>query len=85
MKKELKIDKAKRLYLDGDIKGSLKFFKTLKIGFTSAERRAMQIAHEAMVGNEKFYRSLGIDVDEERRMAIRAINKRYQPKNNKML
>ena len=58
---EKKTDKAKELFISGDFLGALKIFKTFRIGFSTEERRTLEIAHESLTGHEKFYRDLGID------------------------
>lgn len=62
--KEKKSDKAKRLFLAGDIKGALGIYKSFPYGFTKEEKRAIEIAHESLAGNENFYRSIGINTAE---------------------
>ena len=74
---QTKTEKAIHLFRNGKVFESLRIFKTFKIGFSEVERRAIQIAHESHTGSENFYRSLGIDVDEEYRIAITAINEKY--------
>ena len=74
---ETKTSKAVELFRNGKVCEALKIFKTFKIGFSKTERRAIQISYESMTGNETFYRNIGIDVDEEYRVAVVAINKKY--------
>ena len=62
--KEKKSEKAKRLFLAGDIKGALGIYKSFPFGFTKEEKRAIEIAHESLAGNGNFYQSLGINTTE---------------------
>ena len=74
---ETKTSKAVELFQNGKVKEALGIFSTFRIGFSKEEKRAIEIAYESMTGNEAFYRSLGVDVDEEYRTAVVAINKKY--------
>jgi len=56
-----KSEKAKSLFLAGDIKGALSIYKTFPFGFTREEKRAIEIAHESLIGRAGFYQRLGID------------------------
>lgn len=62
--KEKKGDKAKRLFLGGDLKGALGIYKSFPRGFTKEEKRAIEIAHESLAGNDSFYRNIGINTAE---------------------
>lgn len=59
--RENKSDKAKRLFLAGDLKGALGIYKSFPFGFTKEEKRTIEIAHESLAGNDTFYKSLGIN------------------------
>jgi len=72
-----KTSKAVELFRNGKVKEALGIFSTFRIGFSKEEKRAIEIAYESMTGKEAFYRSLNIDVDEEYRVAVVAINKKY--------
>ena len=72
-----KTSKAVELFRSGKVKEALRIFSTFRIGFSWEEKRAIEIAYESMTGKEAFYRSLGIDVDEEYRVAVVAINRVY--------
>ena len=74
---ETKTSKAVELFRNGKICEALKIFSTFRIGFSKEEKRAIKIAYESMNGNEAFYRSLNIDVDEQYRVAVVAINRIY--------
>ena len=74
---ETKTSKAVELFRTGKVCEALKIFADFRFGFSKEERRAIEIAHESLAGNEKFYRSIGIDVDEQYRVAVVAINKKY--------
>lgn len=58
-----KVDKVKSLLAAGAFQKALTIVKTFRIGFSKEEKRSIEIAHEVLTGNERFYRSLGIDVD----------------------
>ena len=75
---ETKTSKAVELFRNGKVKEALGIFSTFRIGFSKEEKRAIEIAHESMTGKEAFYRSLGIDVDEQYRVAVVAINRMYK-------
>jgi hypothetical protein len=77
---ETQTSKAVKLFRNGKICEALKIFSTFRIGFSKEEKRAIEIAYESMTGSEAFYRSLGIDVDEEYRVAIVVINQKYNAK-----
>ena len=49
---------------DGDLKGALSIFSTVKYDFTRDERRIMRIAYESLCGHGAFYQSLGIDASQ---------------------
>jgi hypothetical protein len=59
--KEQKIDKIKRLFAAGDLKGTLGIVKTFPFGFTREEKRVIEIAYESLIGRAGFYQGLGID------------------------
>lgn len=75
--KEYKSEKAKRLFLAGDIKGALCIYKSFPFGFTKDERRAIEIAHESLAGREAFYQSIGINTDEMISKSKDIITKKY--------
>lgn len=56
-----KTSKAVASLKKGDLKGALKIFRTFRIGFTSAERRVIEIASETLNGYGRIYNQLGID------------------------
>jgi hypothetical protein len=58
---ERKIEKAKRLFIAGDFKGSLGIYKSFPYGFTKEEKRSIEIAHESLAGNKDFYEHIGIN------------------------
>lgn len=58
---ETKTNKAVLLFKSGQLKEALAIFRTFKVGFTNDERRTLQIASEALSGNERFYKQIGID------------------------
>jgi hypothetical protein len=59
--KDKKIDKVKRLFAVGDLKGTLRIVKTFPFGFTREEKRVIEIAYESLIGREAFYQRLSID------------------------
>lgn len=72
-----KTEKAKKLFSSGEITEALRIFKTFKIGFTQKEKRILEIAYECMTGNEKFYTSLGIDIEQVKKKTNDIIQKKY--------
>lgn len=72
-----KTDKAKNLFSSGKIAEALKIFKTFKIGFSAEEKQTLEIAHECMSGNEKFYASLNIDTEQTKKQAVLIIQQKY--------
>lgn len=58
-----KSEKAKRLFLSGNLKRALAIYKNFRYDFTEEERRSIQIAYESLTGRAPFYKSLGIDTD----------------------
>ena len=58
---ETKTQKACSLLRSGDIKESLKIFRTFRIGWTNEEKRIIDIASDCLCGMSDFYSSLGID------------------------
>lgn len=49
----------------GEWSKAMNIAKTFRIGFTKSEIRTMEIASDALNGNGKLYRDLGIDVAAE--------------------
>ena len=64
-----KVDKVKSLLAAGAFQKALTIVKTFRISFSKEEKRSIEIAHEVLTGNEKFYQSLGIDTEKEIRNA----------------
>ena len=60
---ETKTKKAVELFKNGEYKQALVIFKTFRLGFSSDEKRMIEIASEVLCGNGKFYQSIGIDTD----------------------
>lgn len=60
-----KVDKVKSLLVTGDFQKALTIVKTFRIGFSKEEKRSIEIAHEVLTGNERFYQALGIDTEKE--------------------
>lgn len=58
-----KSEKAKRLFLSGNLKRALAIYKNFRYDFTQDERRSIQIAYESLTGKASFYQSLGIDTN----------------------
>lgn len=64
-----KVDKVKSLLAAGAFQKALTIVKTFRIGFSKEEKRSIEIAHEVLTGNERFYQALGIDTEREIRNA----------------
>lgn len=73
-----KTDKALRMFRSGDFRGAFSLFSTFREGFTREETRTLQIASESLGGHAEFYRSLGVDTDEEVSKAKEIIRTKYQ-------
>jgi len=52
--------------------------KSFRIGFTRGEKRTLQIAHECLAGNSRFYMDLGINVNAEIKNAIEILLKHFK-------
>ena len=74
---ETKTTQAVALFNSGNISGAMKIFSTFRIGFSTAERRTIQIAHESLTGKESFYKQLQIDVDTIKEEANQLIKLKY--------
>lgn len=74
---ETKTTQAVSLFTSGKIAEALKIFSTFRIGFTKAERRIIEIAHESLTGHEGFYRSIQVDTDTIKAQAIQLIKHKY--------
>lgn len=70
-----KTTKAKELFKQGDLKGTLRIVKCFKIGVSEQEKRTIQIAYESLSGKQNFYISLGIDVDAEKYNAKKIVSR----------
>lgn len=75
--KDKKLDKVKRLFAAGNLKGALGIIKTFPFGFTSEEKRVIEIAHESLIGRANFYKQLGIDTDAMINTAKEVITNKY--------
>lgn len=75
--KKTKTNKAITLFLNGYTKEAFAIFKTFRIGFTTEQKRAIQIASECLNGNASFYHSLGIDTYKVYDNAIAIIKEKY--------
>lgn len=64
-----KTEKVKILLEAGKFKEALSIIKVFRFGFTKEEKRSIEIAHEVLTGNERFYQSLNIDTEKEIRNA----------------
>ncbi len=78
MAKINKTEQALSLFRKGQFKEALKIFKTFSHGFSSDERRAIQIAYECYCGRSAFFLSLGIDPDEMLAKALSIIEGKYK-------
>jgi hypothetical protein len=77
---ETKTSKAISMFASGSCVEAMRIFRTFKIGFTADEKRMIEIAHESRTGNDKFYRSIGIDTDEVWKKAKEIIRRKYKVK-----
>jgi hypothetical protein len=75
--KDKKLDKAKRLFAAGDLKGALGIIKTFPFGFSREEKRVIEIAYESLIGREAFYQRLGIDTSAMITQSREIINLKY--------
>jgi hypothetical protein len=75
--KEKKSAKVKRLLAEGDLKGALGIIKTFPFGFTSEEKRVIEIAYESLIGRDAFYQRLGVDTTEMIARSKEIISLRY--------
>ena len=80
-----KTSKAVSLFKQGMLKESYAIFKTFRIGFTSQEKRSIEIAYEALNGNNTFYQQIGIDVDKEIQRSKDIISFKYGCYNQKSI
>ena len=64
-------------FRSGDKVKALSLFKTFKIGYTKEESETLTIYHEMLVGNRKFYESLGRDFEVVKREAEDIITNKY--------
>ena len=74
---ETKTNKAVLLFRSGQLKEALSIFRTFNIGFTEDERRTLQIASEALSGNERFYKQIGIDTGKEIEKSKELLTNKY--------
>lgn len=72
-----KVDKVKFLLAAGDFQKALAIVKTFRIGFSKEEKRSIEIAHEVLTGNERFYQALGIDTEKEIRSAHKILTDKF--------
>lgn len=73
-----KTDRVKTYLRQGNIKDALAVAKTFRTGFTVKEKRTIDIASEVLSGGGKFYRQLGINVNEEVRNAEFILRYKYK-------
>jgi len=74
---ETKTNKAIDLFHTGRLKEALALFSSFRIGFTAAEHRTLQIAHESLCGHSQFYADLGIDTSAAIEESKLIITKKY--------
>lgn len=72
-----KVDKVKSLLVTGDFQKALTIVKTFRIGFSKEEKRSIEIAHEVLTGNERFYQALGIDTEKELERTRQLLSDKY--------
>ncbi|MDR0385386.1 MAG: hypothetical protein LBH60_04855 [Prevotellaceae bacterium] len=75
--REKKIDKAKRLFTAGNLKGALGIIKTFPFGCTREEKRVIEIAYESLIGRDAFYQRLGMDTAEMISKSKEIIKEKY--------
>lgn len=73
----IKVDKVKSLLVTGDFQKALTIVKTFRIGFSKEEKRSIEIAHEVLTGNERFYQALGIDTEKELERTRQLLSDKY--------
>ena len=73
-----KTEIAKKHFLEGDLKGCLRYFKTFKLGISREDKRAIEIAFECLAGKTSFYQSLGIDTNSMVEASKEIISKYYK-------
>ena len=72
-----KTSKAINLFKSGQLKDALAIFRTFRLGFTKNEQRTLQIAHESMCGNSRFYSDIGINTNRTVEESKTIISKKY--------
>lgn len=72
-----KTEKVKRMLNEGKFKDALSIVAGFRLGFTSKEKRIIEIANDCIHGHGSFYRQLGINDVEYVSMAAEIMNKRY--------
>ena len=60
---ETKTQKAVKLISSGDWKSGLQLIRTFRIGFSTEDKRLVQIASDVLNGHGQFYKNLGLDID----------------------
>lgn len=73
---ETKTQTAINYFRSGRLREAFKIFSKFR-GFEKDEKRCIQIAYECMSGNEDFYLSLGLNIQDVTQRAITAISSRY--------
>lgn len=58
-----KTEKAIQLISCDNWQAALSLIRTFRLGFTSDQKRLIQIASDVLNGHGKFYRDLGVDTD----------------------
>ena len=61
----------------GDWKQALSIFRTFRIGFTTEDKRLVQIASDVLNGHGQFYKNLGLDVEKVVSDCKDFLNKKY--------
>ena len=74
---ETKTQKAIYLVKCGDWKQALSIFRTFRIGFTTEDKRLVQIASDVLNGHGQFYKNLGLDVEKVVSDCKDFLNKKY--------
>lgn len=71
-----KSDKVREFVSGGDFKAALRIAKTFRLGITPEQKSDMTRAYECMT-NERFYKSLGYDIEATIQRGINVVTALY--------
>lgn len=74
---ETKTYQACSLLRSGNVKESLKIFRTFRLGWSKEEKRIIDIACDCLCGMSDFYSSLGIDCQKVIDDAVEVVRSKY--------